>query len=348
MTAAEILKQLENDERFNYESNKNDEQLNPKVIQKFEAMSIDDQLKLKGKERIDLKKYYAYKEELRKKKIQNNELELQGFYKEIKATGLDTDYYKGIEEHQLNKKIIQIILKHLGMEYSQDVLKILVDKLQSRKARGMAGEKLVNLYRISDNGFSFQIAQVLETVATENELEEILSIFNNPELEDEGKDYLPLVLAKLMGKQAIPILTKIVNEKKSKEETQAKKALRKINSNKQIVPKLPKGIKHIKDNKFAYKYEASTEYDMEDVPDFLNLVCEKIGADPKALESLILDTEVEQTKTYELQVNQLLRTSKLYFQIFMDDIDTPGLYFFSESRSLIKSITKIIDKYIVD
>ncbi len=43
---------------------------------------------------------------------------------------------------------------------------------------------------------------------------------------------------------------------------------------------------------------------------------------------------------------RVLRTSKLYFQIFMDDIDTPALYFFSESKSLIKMIAKVMDDYL--
>ncbi len=185
-----------------------------------------------------------------------------------------------------------------------------------------------------------------------------------------------------MGKQAIPLFIKLVSEKKNLNEnnlfifnclielgnlkafegrelaefylnhsdswyrSQTKKILRKINSVKQIVPKLPKGIKYIKDNKIAYKYETSTEFDMEDVPGFLHALCNKIDADPKVLENLILDTEVEETRTYELQVKQLLRSSTLYFQIFMDDIDLPTLYFFSESKSLIKSISKVIDSYL--
>ncbi|VAW48446.1 hypothetical protein MNBD_GAMMA02-183, partial [hydrothermal vent metagenome] len=192
--------------------------MNKREIERFEKMSLDDKLKLEGDDDIALKKYNEYRYQLRQEQIKANEIGLYSFYEEVRLAGLNTDYYKGIKEHQLNKKVIQIILKHLDMNYSRDILQILVDKLQSRKAHGIAGAKLIELYKKADNPFRLHIAQILEVVATENELEELLSIFNNPDVGDEGKTYLPLVIAQIMGKQAAPILTKIVEEKKNLDE----------------------------------------------------------------------------------------------------------------------------------
>jgi len=333
----------------------------------------------------------AYIEKMKKhdeklKAIQNRREEArQPIVKDIEALGIqfDSEWTFDIKSKS-DAKAIPILLKHLDCDYGKFIKEGLYRCLRTPYAQGIAGKKLIDKFKTEVDELKWVIGHVLEKAASEDDLEDIQSLLNSESFSNEAKGSLPLVISRLMGKQAIPILTKVVDEKKSLEESnllvitciealgklkaveakelveyytkhkeswyrnQAKKALRKINSTKQIVPKLPKDIKYIKDNKFAYKYEASTDFDMEDVPDFLNLLCAKTGADPEALENLILDTEVEETRTYELQVKQLLRTSKLYFQIFIDDIDTPALYFFSESKSLIKSIEKIIDDFIVD
>lgn len=320
-------------------------------------------------------------ETLRINKIKEREKEMQPFYDEVKKNGIDTDYYVGIKESHLNPKIVEILLKHLTYEYTEPVKNIIIHALDSTKAKGYAGKALVELYKVSDNKFRYEIGHTLTTVATKNELDNILDILNDKSIDDEGKVNLPATVTKLMGKQAVPILVDIIKNKKSLNEnnlfvfnslsslgklkaiegkefaeyytkhkdswyrSQAKKILKKINSIKQIVPKLPKGIKFIKDNKFAWKYEASTDFDLEKIPDFLQTLANKIDINPKELEKLILDTEVEQTKTYELEIKQMFRTSKLYFQIFMGDIDTPALYFYSNSKSLIKIISKVIDQF---
>lgn len=384
MTASEVVKALEDDPRFKRENQRGVAQISEEKINKFEQMSVDEQLQLTGEDKIALTEYYKYKKQNRQQQIKSNEIELHSFYEEVRATGLDTDYYRGIEDSQLNKSVIQIILKHLDKDYSRDALQILIDKLQSSKARGMAGAKLIKLYKKADNSLRFYIAQTLEKVATKNELNDILSIFNNPKISDEGKDYLPLIIAKIMGKQAIPILIQVVEEKTGLEQSnlllimciealgklhaveakeliepytkhqdtwyqnQAKKALRKINTTKQVATKLPTGIKLIKDNKIKCRYEAAIELDMENISDFLKRLGKKINANPQDLERLILDTELEETKTYELKVKKYLKTEKLYFQVFMDDINVVALYFFSLSQPLIRNIAKIIDNYVVN
>ncbi len=341
----------------------------------FQRLQSDDEYKERSLKHDEELKNIRYRREKARKPI----------IKDIEALGIQFNSEWDFKiKSKTDAKVIPIILKHLDKDYEKFIKEGLYRCLRSPYAQDIAGRTLIEKFKTEDEELKWVIGHALEKAASENDIEDLITLLNDDNFNDEVKSGLTLALAMIMGKQAIPHLIKIVIEKKDSKETnslvissiealgklkafeakelvefytnhsdswyrsQAKKALKKINSTKRIVSKLPKGIKYIKDNRFAAKYEASTEYDMEDVPEFLKLVCEKIDADPKALENLIIDTDVEETKTYELQVKQLLRTSKLYFQIFMDDIDTPGLYFFSDSKSLIKSIDKIIDGYVVD
>ncbi|VAW42471.1 hypothetical protein MNBD_GAMMA01-702 [hydrothermal vent metagenome] len=300
---------------------------------------------------------------------------------DLKANGIymESEWEFSIK-NKSDAKAIPILLKHLDKDYDPFVKEGIYRCLRTPFAKGKAGQKLIEKFKIENDKLRWVIGHVLDIVATEDELENIEEMITNATYGDsiseliyvycrlKGKNAIPKIiqileriqdkkdygatmmscidcLGKLKSLESLPLIEFFIKSKQTHIRNQAKKALRKINAIKQIVPKLPKGIKYIKDNKFAYKYEASTEFDPELVPVFLKLLCEKINADPKVLENLILDTEVEETKTYELQVKQLLRTSKLYFQIFMDDIDTPGLYFFSNSKSLIKTIAKVMDQF---
>ncbi len=100
--------------------------MNKKEFEKFEAMSIDDMLKLKGTERIPLREYNAYKEELRQEKLIKYKESIKPLLGELNRNNIDAKSVQEITDQQLNKNAIEILLRHLNKGYTVDVKRTII------------------------------------------------------------------------------------------------------------------------------------------------------------------------------------------------------------------------------
>jgi len=130
------------------------EPLSKEDFDRFETMTEDEEMKLKGDDFELLKKYYAQKRINRKQRVKDQEREMQPFYNELNKNGVNTNYSEDIEDKHLNETTIGIILKHLHLDYSKKIKRILIQALDSKKAQGIAGEELISLYKNWNSLFS--------------------------------------------------------------------------------------------------------------------------------------------------------------------------------------------------
>ena len=276
---------------------------------------------------------------------------------------------------------IPVILSHLDGNYERFIKEGLYRSLRTPFAKGLAGKKLIEKFKSEDEELKWVVGFALEEAASEKEINDIVSLIQSNYFSDHAKSSLPSVISNLMGKNAIPILMGVLeknqNIKKAnplvvslieelgnlkaidakelietyKEHNdsnlriQVKKALKKIKTLSDVVINSPKGIVLIKDNRIEFDFETSIDLDLESLPRFLEGLENILQINPIDLESLVLQTDVEETKTYEIEINKTFGKRKLYFQIFMDDINTSALFFYSKSKQLIKSVNKVIDNF---
>lgn len=87
-------------------------------------------------------------------------------------------------------------------------------------------------------------------------------------------------------------------------------------------------------------HEASTGFDLEQVRPFLAQLNTSLhlGLDVETLGAFTESIEIDQEKRLELSVEFNGQTSDLVYQVYMDDVDAPDLYFFSDDEELITAI----------
>ena len=98
------------------------------------------------------------------------------------------------------------------------------------------------------------------------------------------------------------------------------------------------------------EYEASMNFDLDTVRPFLQRVRDKRGVDfdVDALTQYAEQTEIDTERRMRLTVGFEGRQSALRYGVFMDDIDSPDLYFFSADKALIDAINAEYDLFAED
>ena len=80
-------------------------------------------------------------------------------------------------------------------------------------------------------------------------------------------------------------------------------------------------------------YEASMNFDLEDVGPFMRRVASKLdglgASDVAALVSTVSTMEVDAERDWSFEVIHQGRTVSLVIRVFMDDVDAPNMYFFT-------------------
>jgi len=87
-------------------------------------------------------------------------------------------------------------------------------------------------------------------------------------------------------------------------------------------------------------HEASMNFDLGEVRSFLIQLNSELGLDldPEALSKFAAALPIDKEKSLHTHVDFKGESIPLEFRVFMDDIDSPDLYFFSPSKELIDSI----------
>jgi hypothetical protein len=87
-------------------------------------------------------------------------------------------------------------------------------------------------------------------------------------------------------------------------------------------------------------YEASTNFDLENVEPFLRRLDSQmnLGLPISDLMEMTRATKPEQEMSRSTSVRFKGATVDLEYRVFMDDIDSPDLYFFTSSKELANSI----------
>ena len=89
------------------------------------------------------------------------------------------------------------------------------------------------------------------------------------------------------------------------------------------------------------KFEASMNFDMENVDEFAKSLNEKFGPGLRAdvLSDFVRSVPVEEERTLVLQVGTSEAPETLEMIVHMDDVDAPDIYFYSPSSQLIDEIS---------
>lgn len=93
----------------------------------------------------------------------------------------------------------------------------------------------------------------------------------------------------------------------------------------------------------APMHEASTGFDLENVRPFLQRIAKQFESGftdtvVRDLARFAAETPVEQTRKKTLSVTYRGKETQLVFQVFMDDVDAPDVYFFTPDASLAKML----------
>lgn len=97
-------------------------------------------------------------------------------------------------------------------------------------------------------------------------------------------------------------------------------------------------------------YEASMNFDMEDVQPFLEQVENNLGVQMPIAELMHLastiEVEDEAQRTFELTFNG--NQTKVTCTVFMDDVDAPDLFFHTPDESLAKALEAEMERFMED
>ena len=103
---------------------------------------------------------------------------------------------------------IPVLLKHLQIEYSQDIKESIVRALMTPDSRGIAFGPLVKLFKDttdSESQLKWAIGAAIAETAEEADIDEIIELTNDQK-HGQGRAELPLALINMQNQKAIPIL----------------------------------------------------------------------------------------------------------------------------------------------
>jgi hypothetical protein len=90
-------------------------------------------------------------------------------------------------------------------------------------------------------------------------------------------------------------------------------------------------------------YEASTNFDLEDVAPFMFALENKhrLGLNVEEIVTFTSETPIDDERKMALMVNYGGQRIDLEYRVFMDDIDAPDIYFFTSSKTLAALIGQL-------
>lgn len=100
----------------------------------------------------------------------------------------------------------------------------------------------------------------------------------------------------------------------------------------------------------APSYEASTNFDAENVSPFLHQIARLFDSgfsdqEVAELARFALETKPEKERERRVSVTYHGRNVVLVFHVFMDDIDAPDIYFFSSDEDLAKVLQQQMESF---
>ena len=95
------------------------------------------------------------------------------------------------------------------------------------------------------------------------------------------------------------------------------------------------------------RYEASMNFDLENVIPFLNELESKFkfGLNVNELGKFTSSIEIEKEDSLIVEITHSGEKTKMEFRVFMDDIDAPDLYLFFESSGLADQVGSFMMKW---
>lgn len=95
------------------------------------------------------------------------------------------------------------------------------------------------------------------------------------------------------------------------------------------------------------RYEASTNFDLSNVPSFFECLNRELSVnlDVAALTQFVNQTAVEQERSTSVKVVFKGSSTILEIRVFMDDVDAPDIYFFTSDKALADAIDQQMEKF---
>lgn len=97
----------------------------------------------------------------------------------------------------------------------------------------------------------------------------------------------------------------------------------------------------------AQRFETSANFDRENVRPFLERLNSSLALnlDVAKLSELVAKTAIEQEQSQSIVARFRGEDVQVVFRVFMDDVDSPGIYFISESKPLADAIDTQIREF---
>ena len=335
-------------------------------------MTPQDMLAIKKEER----------RKLREAQDQTMREEQKEVVQELKKIGINVDLLRDLKsytfkKHQ-DKKAIEILKKYISTEFSY-LTKI--DLYQVFQTIGNKDddliEALLNQFIYEDNSHArFQLGVTLNNIVSNDKfVPNVLEIITNASLGSSRTELVHLY-AKLAKKEATPVLIKLLQERSVTAETlvalgklkavealdevktytqdedswirgKAKAAYKKIQNAAEVSPSKLKASKFADAVQDSLKHEASMGFDIEQVGPFLRGLSRKFKfkLQVKAMEDFVCNIEFEQTKGVFVDIDDNGRKTAMHFEVFMDDENTPDLYFFFDNAELAEKTQDYMEEW---
>ena len=292
---------------------------------------------------------------------------------ELSQIGINIDLLrdlKGCEfENRQDKKVIEILKKYISTKFSY------LTKIDFYRVFQTIGNQdndliqaLLNQFIYEDNSQArFQLGVTLNDIVSNDKfVTNVLEIIKNTSLGSSRTELIHLYV-KLAKKEAIPVLIELLQERSVTAETlvalgklkavealeevkaytqdkdswirgKAKAAYKKIQQASWVNPTQLKASKFADGIKDSLKHEASMGFDIEQVGPFLRGLSRKFKfkLQVKAMEDFVYSIEVEQTKAVFVDIDDNGGKTAMHFEVFMDDENTPDIYFFFDNAELAK------------
>lgn len=244
----------------------------------------------------------------------------------------------------LNKEIIQHLLMHFRQETKSnlqyrigDVLNDVVndkefiqpiEKILLDESYGTARTHLIHLY---GKLYKVDAVPVLKTLLKDRSVvAETL-----------------VVLGKLKAVEALEEVETYTRDEDSWIRGKAKTAYKKIQKAAGVNPTKLKASKFADAVKASLNHEASMGFDIEEAGSFLRGLSRKFKfkLQVKAMEDFVYSIDVEQTNAVFVDIDDNGRKTAIHFEVFMDDENTPELYFFFDNAELAEKTQDYMEEW---
>ncbi|NVJ59338.1 MAG: hypothetical protein HWE27_03055 [Gammaproteobacteria bacterium] len=222
-------------EKLQHEMSQQEKLRQQKELQQQEVLRLQKKLK----QQQSLRKQKEARKEIKKEAYLELQEESKEFLQELKSFGLELDSIADLESLSDNYDFaIPVLLSNLNKNYSNRLLAIIIRALTIPAAEGIANQKLLEMFKTVENDkLRWIIGNALATVASENDIEQLLDILTEPSY-GKARNMLVHAVARLQKTEAVPTLVDCLNDNDlvaqsaialgNLKATGAKKALKKI------------------------------------------------------------------------------------------------------------------------